>query len=60
LLKIIGGVFGGKFVDGKTMLGIATIPSREILLGQFVNIINSPIQGLVMALDQIAKKHESA
>jgi ribosomal protein L10 len=37
-------------------LALAKIPSREVLLGQFVNVINSPIQGLVIALDAIAKQ----
>lgn len=59
LLKIVGGVFEGKFVDAQMMTAIAAIPPREVLYGMFVNVINSPIQGLVMALDQIAKKKEA-
>ncbi len=38
------------------MMEIATIPSRETLLGMFVNVINSPIQGFVVALNSIAEK----
>jgi len=38
------------------MVAIAAIPSQQTLYAQFVNIINSPIQGLVMSLDAIAKK----
>ncbi|MCX6712374.1 MAG: 50S ribosomal protein L10 [Candidatus Vogelbacteria bacterium] len=58
VLKIIGGVFGGAYAEAEKMLALAKIPSREVLLGQFVNVINSPIQGLVIALDAIAKKKE--
>lgn len=58
VLKIIGGVFEGKFTDAGEMLALAKIPSREVLLGQLVNVINSPIQGLVIALDAIAKQKE--
>lgn len=58
LLKIVGGVFEGKFVNASEMLNIATIPGRETLYGMFVNVINSPIQGLVIALDALAKKRE--
>jgi large subunit ribosomal protein L10 len=54
-LAILGGVFSGVFVDAKGMTDIAIIPSLPILRGMFVNVINSPIQGLVMALDQISK-----
>ncbi|KKW43155.1 MAG: 50S ribosomal protein L10 [Parcubacteria group bacterium GW2011_GWA1_56_13] len=55
-LAILGGVFEGAFADAKKMIGIATIPPLPVLRGMFVNVINSPIQGLVMALDQISKK----
>ncbi|MEI6494755.1 MAG: 50S ribosomal protein L10 [bacterium] len=58
MVKIVGGVFEDRYMDAGAMMSIATIPSREVLLGQFVNVINSPIQGLVMALDAIAKKNE--
>lgn len=55
-ISILGGVFEGKFMTREEMLGIATIPSQKTLHAMFVNVINSPIQGFVMALDQIAKK----
>jgi hypothetical protein len=38
------------------MVAIATIPPIGVLRGMFVNVINSPRQGFVMALDQIAKQ----
>lgn len=59
LLKIVGGVFENKFMNAAEMMNIATIPGRETLYGMFVNVINSPIQGLVIALDAIAKKKEA-
>ena len=52
---IVGGVFDGEYVDVTRMMSIATIPSREVLLAQVLNIINSPIQQLVVALSEIAK-----
>jgi large subunit ribosomal protein L10 len=55
-ISILGGVFEGKFMSKEEMLNIATIPSQKTLQGMFVNVINSPIQGFVMALDQISKK----
>lgn len=58
-LKIIGGVFEGKYLDQKAMLSIATIPSKEILIAQFVNLINSPIARFAVALGEIAKKKEA-
>lgn len=55
-LKIIGGVFNGRYIDNVEMINIAKVPNQPVLLGQFVNIINSPISGLVVALSEIAKK----
>ncbi len=55
ILPILGGIFEGKFVGAEKMSEIATIPSREVLYAQFVNLINSPIQRLAVVLDQIAK-----
>jgi large subunit ribosomal protein L10 len=58
-LSIVGGVFEKHFATAEEMTNIASIPSREVLYAQFLNIINSPIQGLVMTLDQIAQKKET-
>lgn len=55
-ISIIGGVFEGKYMNKEEMTAIALIPSQKTLHAMFVNVINSPIQGFVMALDQIAKK----
>lgn len=56
---IVGGVFEKAYMGKDEMTVIASIPPRETLYGMFVNVINSPIQGMVMALDQIAKKQQA-
>ena len=40
------------------MQSIADIPGMKTLQGMFVNIINSPIQSLAVALSQIADKKQ--
>lgn len=55
-LTIVGGIFDGVFADAAAMNAIATIPPVPVLRGMFVNVLNSPIQGLVIALDQIREK----
>ncbi len=55
-ISILGGIFDGKFVDKAAMVAISQIPPMQTLRGQFVNVINSPIQGMVIALSEIAKK----
>ncbi len=51
-----GGVFEGRFMNQAEITAIATIPPTPVLRGMFVNVINSPIQGLVLALNAIAEK----
>lgn len=55
-MSIVGGVFDGAFMDKQAMMSIATIPPTPVLRGMFVNVINSPIQGMVIALSKIADK----
>ena len=58
-IQIMGGVFEGKFMNQSEMLVISQIPGLKTLHAQFVNLINSPIQGLVIALDAIAQVKSS-
>src|SRR5690606_9763283 len=54
-LNITGGVFEDRFMSASEMTEIAQIPSLDVLRGKFVNIINSPIQRVAVALNEIAK-----
>jgi len=55
-ISIVGGVFQGVYKSQEEMIEIASIPPLQVLRGMFVNVINSPIQGLAVALDAIAQK----
>ncbi len=57
-VALVGGVFNSAFTDNAAITAIATIPPMPVLRGMFVNVINSPIQGLVVALDQITKSKQ--
>ncbi len=57
-LELLGGVFEDAYLNLEGVKAIATIPPMIVLRGMFVNVINSPIQGLVIALDQISKKKQ--
>jgi len=54
-VSILGGIFEGRFVGKKEMEEIALIPPKEILLGQFVHIIHSPIRRLAAVLSEVVK-----
>ena len=58
-VAIVGGIFDGVYKSKDEMLHIAQIPSMQTLRGQFVNIINSPLQGFASVLNQIAEKQEA-
>lgn len=55
-MAILGGVFDGRYIAKEEAISIASIPPLQTLRAQFVNLINSPIQGLAMVLDGIAQK----
>lgn len=54
-LKILGGVFEGCYMNQAQILELAQIPTLQVLRGKFVNIINSPIQRIAIALNEVAK-----
>jgi len=56
MLQILGGIFGGKFVDGSYMTEIATIPTKEVLLSKLAFLFKSPMQRLAIAFSEVAKK----
>ncbi len=55
-VEIVGGFFENNFQNQAQMTEIANIPSLDVLRGMFVNVINSPIQRMAIALGQIAEK----
>jgi large subunit ribosomal protein L10 len=55
-ISILGGIFQGVYKSQEEMTEIASIPPLPVLRGMFVNVINSPIQGLVLGLNAIAEK----
>lgn len=55
-LAIVAGIVEGKCVSGDEIVALATIPPVPVLRGMFVNVINSPIQGFVVALSKISEK----
>ena len=59
-IAIVGGVFEGVYKNQEEMTEIASIPALPVLRGMFVNVINAPIQGLVISLNQIAEAKTSS
>ncbi|MEF9954695.1 MAG: 50S ribosomal protein L10 [Clostridium sp.] len=58
-LEIKGGVVEGNYYDAKGMQIVATIPSREVLLGRLLGSMQSPITNFARVLNQIAEAKEA-
>jgi large subunit ribosomal protein L10 len=70
LLPFKGGVMDGGVLDAGQILAISRLPSREVLYGQLVGVVASPVSGLVrtlgalvgglaVALGQVREKKQS-
>lgn len=58
-LELIAGVVEDKYCDAKVMNELASIPSREELLGKLLGSIQSPITNFARVLSQIAEAKEA-
>ena len=69
-LEFKGGLLGAEALDSEQILALARLPAREVLYGQLVGVVASPITGLVRTLNaliaglalqlgQIAEKKQS-
>lgn len=65
--RVKGGVIEGKGYDEKGVQAVASLPPREVLLGQllralqgsltnFVSVLQAPVRNLASVLDQVAKQ----
>lgn len=58
-MQILGGIFQNSFASKETILKLAKIPPREILLAQLVSVLIAPVRGLAIALDGVRKQKET-
>lgn len=56
--EIKGGIVEMKVESAQAINAIADLPSREVLIARLLGSMMSPISGLAVVLDQIAKKME--
>ncbi len=70
LLPFKGGTMGQEALEAQQIVAISRLPSREVLYGQLVGVVASPVSGLVrtlsalvgglaVALGQVREKKES-
>ena len=56
MITLVGGVFEGDYKDQATMVSLATIPPREVLLSQIAYLLKSPMQRLAIAVNEVSKQ----
>ena len=55
--EIKGGIVNGKVADAAAIDALAELPPKEVLIARMLGSMISPISGLAIVLDQIAKKN---
>ena len=50
-LKLVAGRLDAKFLDGASIVRIASLPPREVLLGQVCGTVQAPVAGMVTVLN---------
>ena len=53
LLSFKGGVLGGEALDVEQLQALARLPARDVLYGQLVGVVASPISGVVRTLNAL-------
>lgn len=59
-LVIRAGVYAGKALDANGVKDLANIPTKEVLLAQFLGLLQSPISRTARVLAALAEKKECA
>lgn len=52
-IAVVGGILEGAYLSPIQMADLAKTPSREVLLGKLVNVMYSPVQGLVATMNAV-------
>lgn len=55
---IKAGIAEGKVMNADEVKALASVPTREVLLGQLAGVLQANIRNLAYMLDQISKKNE--
>ena len=59
-LVLRGGCYAGKLMDKSGIQALASIPSRDELLGRLLGIMQAPVSGFARALAALSKQKEEA
>ena len=55
-MEIKFGIYNKQVVDDNAIKALAAIPSKEVLIAKLLSMLQAPVRGLAVALNEIAKK----
>ncbi len=55
-IKLVGGIFDGKVVDGAYAISLSKLPSKSQLLGQLLSVLNGPAAAFVRVINAKAEQ----
>lgn len=55
-MQVKCGMLDKKYVDEKTVQALSKVPNKETLLAMLLSVLQAPVRGLAVALNEIAKK----
>jgi large subunit ribosomal protein L10 len=55
-LQIIAGAMAGKILDFNSIKSLSSLPSREVLLGRLLSVMNAVPTSLVRVLNNVPQK----
>lgn len=59
-IKLVGGIFDGKFVDQAYVTALSKLPGKKELLGQLLSVLNGSTSAFVRLLNAKKEKMEGA
>ncbi len=54
-IKILGGMLEGRMIDAESVKALASLPSKQQLLGQLASVLNAPLTGMASALAGVTR-----
>ena len=57
VIKVKAGYAEGKLYNENEIKVLASIPSKEVLLGQLLGLLTNPMRSLAVAINEVAKKN---
>ncbi len=55
-IKLVGGIFDGKVVDGAYAISLSKLPTKSQLLGQLLSVLNGPAAAFVRVINAKAEQ----